>query len=116
MRAVPTTPYTGPRPSPARPWAPWVVAAAGVIALSNAAQCGLNLLERHYQQQRTTTSPPSVEQVRAALNTLKVLGTISVIAVLVWFVLAIIWGNQRRPKARLRSHGEESVEPALRRV
>src|SRR3954447_18535989 len=108
MRAVPTTPYTGPRPSPARPWAPWVIAAAAVLALSNAAQCGLNLLERHYQQQRTTSSPPSVEQVRAALDTLRVLGTIILISALVWLILAIVWGNQRRPRARVRSHVEGS--------
>ena len=110
------TPYAGPRPSPARPWAPWVIGGAVVIAVSNAAQCGLNLLERHYQQQRLSPHPPSVDQVRAAVNAVRVLGTLTAIVVLAWLIVAILWSNHRRPRARLRAFGESSVEPALRTV
>ena len=95
------TPYAGPRPSPARPWAPWVIGGAVVIAVSNAAQCGLNLLERHYQQQRLSPHPPSVDQVRAAVNAVRVLGTLTAIVVLAWLIVAILWSNHRRPRARL---------------
>jgi hypothetical protein len=110
------TPYTGPRPSPARGLAPWVLAASAAIALSNAVQCVLNLLERSYQQRRYTANPPSADQVRTAINTIKALGGITSVVVLVWFILALVWSSHRRPRQRLRQAGEQSVEPALRKI
>jgi hypothetical protein len=110
------TPYIGPRPSPARPWAPWVIGGAALIALGNAAQCGLNLLERHYQQQRGTSHPPSLDQVRAAVNAIRTLSTLTAVLLVAWLILAIVWSKQRRPRARLHAFGESSVEPALRSV
>jgi hypothetical protein len=116
MGVATMAPYTGPRPSPARGLAPWVLAASAAIALSNVAQCALNLLERSYQQRRLTTNPPSAAQVRAAINTVKALGTITTLVALVWFVLVIVWASHRRPRQRLRHAGESAVEPSLRTV
>jgi hypothetical protein len=93
-----------------------VIGGAALIALSNAAQCGLNLLERHYQQQRVTLHPPSPDQVRAAINAVKALSTLTAIILLAWLVVALLWANHRRPRARRRAFGESSVEPALRTV
>jgi hypothetical protein len=93
-----------------------VIGGSAVIAVSNAAQCGLNLLERHYQQRRLSPHPPSVDQVRAAVNAVRALSTLTAVVVLAWLIVAILWANHRRPRARLRASGESSVEPALRTV
>ena len=108
--------YTGPRPSPARPWAPWVIVTSAASAIGNAAVCVLNLIERHSQQQRLTGTPPSVAHIQHTLNTIHAFTSFDLIASTAFVVAGVVWSLRRRPKTRLKRDGETAVEPALRKV
>jgi uncharacterized protein DUF2510 len=114
--ATATSVYTGPRPSPARAWAPWVVVTSSVTAALAAAQCVLNLVERHYQQRRLSASPPSAAQIRHTLDLIQTTRTLSLLSATAFLVVAVVWSFKRRPRARLKAEGESSVEAALWRV
>jgi len=108
--------YTGPTPSPARAWAPWVVIASGVAAIANAVVFVLNLVERHDQQQRLTSDPPSAQDIRSTMDSIRTFSMVALIAAAAFLVVGIIWSMRRRPRDRLHLEGESAVEPALRRV
>ena len=108
--------YTGPCPSPARTWAPWVVATCGVLAVGNAGEAVLNFVERHYQQQRLTGHPPDAAQIRGTLNAIHLVSNVVTIAAIVFLVVGVTWSRKRRTKDRLALGGEAAVEPALRRI
>ncbi len=108
--------YAGPRPSPARPWAPWVIATSAAAAFGNAAVCVLNIVERHYQQQRLTSHPPSPQRIHHILNAIRAFTTFDLVAALAFLVVGVTWSIKRRPRTRLKREGEAAVEPALRRV
>jgi hypothetical protein len=108
--------YTGPIPSPARAWAPWVIVTAAAAAFGNTIVCVLDLMERHYQQQRLTAHPPSVERIRHTIQTIHTVSNLTVVLVIVFAGVGITWSTKRRSKARLRQVGERGVEPALRSV
>jgi hypothetical protein len=108
--------YTGPIPSPARRWAPWVVVSGLVILVGNAAQFVLNVMERGYQQDREHGVPPSVATVKDTLDQLHRIGGYTTIAVVVFLVLAVIWSRQRSSHARIAQYGVDGVEQSLRSV
>jgi hypothetical protein len=114
--ATATSSYTGPRPSPARVWAPWVVVTSSVTAALAATQCWLNLVERHYQQRRLTLSPPSAAQIRHTIDLIHTMRGLSTLSSTAFLVVAVVWSFKRRPRARLKAEGETSVEAALWRV
>jgi hypothetical protein len=108
--------YTGPIPSPARRWAPWVVILGIVVMVGYAAQFVLNVIERGYQHQRETGSTPDAAKVHDTLNRLHQFGGYTTIAVIAFLVLVLIWSNQRTSRARIARLGEDGVEPSLRWV
>ena len=108
--------YSGPRPSRARRWAPWVVAVSAGLALCNVAMLVLNLVERGYQQQRISGSPPPSECIRETLDSLHTIGNVSSVAALAFLVLGVTWSAKRRTRARVAEEGETGVEPRLRSV
>jgi hypothetical protein len=108
--------YTGPIPSPARVWAPWVIATSAAAALGNAVVFVLNLVERHYQQQRMTPNPPSPDRIRHTIQTIHAFSSFALIAAIAFGVVGITWSVKRRSKARVKQVGESGVEPALRSV
>jgi hypothetical protein len=108
--------YTGPRPSPARRWAPSVIAVSAVLVICNVVMLVLNLVERGYQQQRVSGSPPSPERIREALDSLHTVGHVSEVAALAFLVLGVIWSAKRRTRARAAREGETGVETRLRSV
>ena len=109
-------PYSGPRPSPARAWALWVLVTAAACGLGNAALLVLNLVERHYQQQRLAGHAPSVTRIRDTLSMIHTFANLTLIAALAFGVLAIFWERKRRPRKRVARDGESGVEPPLRTV
>ena len=108
--------YTGPIPSPAGTWAPWVITTSAVCAFGTAIVCVLDLVERHYQQQRLTARPPSVERIHNTIQTIHAVSNLTFVAAIAFGVVVTIWGVQRRSKARLKQGGESAVEPALRKI
>src|SRR5207245_631933 len=60
--------YWGPRPSPARRWAPWLIVAAAVTVTCDVIRVVLNLVERHYQQQIAAGHSPNRATVRHVLS------------------------------------------------
>jgi hypothetical protein len=108
--------YTGPCPSPARAWAPWVVVTSGVLAVGNASAAVLNFVERHYQQQRLTGHPPDAAQIRGTLHAIDLLSKVMIIAAIAFIVVGVTWGQKRRTNGRIALGGEAAVEPALRRI
>ena len=108
--------YTGPRPSRARPWAPWVIVTSALASAANAVVCGLNLVERHYQQQRLTDNPPSASRIRHTLNAIHAVTSFELLVGAVFVVVGVVWSLRRRSKLRLKREGEAAVEPALRNV
>jgi len=110
------TSYTGPRPSPARVWAPWVILAAAACALGNLVQCALNLTERHYQQRRLTANPPSPDRIRHTISLIHTFSSVTLIGALVFLVVGTTWSVKRRTRARVSQDGEAGVEPRLRDI
>jgi hypothetical protein len=107
---------TGSISSPGAAWAPWVIVTSAAAALGNAIVCGLDLLERHYQQQRLTPHPPSEEHVRHTLQMIRTLSSFTLIAAIAFAVVGITWSVKRRSKARVEQVGEKGVAPALRSI
>ena len=114
--AAETDEYTGPCPSPARAWAPWVVVTSGVLAVGNAGEAVLNFVERHYQQQRLTAHPPDAAQIRDTLHAIDLLSNVILLAAIAFLVVGVTWSRKRRTKGRIALGGEAAVEPALRRL
>ena len=108
--------YMGPIPSPARAWAPWVIVTAAAAAFGNVIVCVLDLTERHYQQQRLTAHPPSVDRIRHTIQSIHALSSFTLIAAIAFAVVGITWSVKRRSKVRVKQVGERGVEPALRTV
>jgi len=107
-------PYTGPRPSPARAWAPWVIVVAAACAFGNAALCVLNLIERRYQQRRLTANPVSVARIRHMISLMHSISVALVFAFLAFLVVWISWSTKRRSRLRVSQDGETGVEPRMR--
>jgi hypothetical protein len=116
LEAAPVTPYTGPRPSPARPLAPWVILFSALLALGNAGQFLFNWLERGYQQQVRALNPPSVERIHNTISKIHTLGTFNLVMAAGYLIVAIMWSFRRRSRTRLNRDGEIGVEPALRNI
>lgn len=116
LRGSSLQPYQGPRPSPARRWAYPLVAFLAVQIICNATLCFLNLRERHNQQLRLTSTPPSASSVNDTLDSIRSIGRISQVAGIVTTVLLIVWILQRRSRSRRQMFGESSVEPSLWRA
>jgi hypothetical protein len=108
--------YTGPRPSPARRWAPWVIVASAVLAVANVVMLVLNLIERGYQEQRESGVPPVTTHIRETLDSLHSIGVFSSVLAFAFLILAVTWSMKRRTKVRLARYGEEGVEATLRSV
>jgi hypothetical protein len=108
--------YIGPMPSPARGWSPWVIATSALTGALAATQCGLNLVERHYQQQRKSPHPPSATQIRNTIHLIHTVGTLTFASAVGFAIVGIVWSAKRRPRARLQRDGEGAVEPSLRRA
>ena len=109
-------PYQGPRPSPARRWVYALVPCVAVALICSATLCVLNLRERHYQQLRLTSTPPSASSVTDTLDSIRSIGRISEVAGIATTVLLFIWILQRRSRSRRQVFGESSVEPSLWRA
>ena len=116
LRGSSPQPYQGPRPSPARRWAYPLVAFLAVQIICNATLCFLNLRERHNQQLRLTSTPPSASSVNDTLDSIRSIGRISQVAGIATTVLLIVWILQRRSRSRRQMFGESSVEPSLWRA
>ena len=110
------TPYSGPRPSPARRWSPWVIIVAAAAAVGSAAQVVLNLVERHLMQQTESGNPPTVAKVRAAVSAIHTADHLTLVAVFAFLVVGVGWSISRRSRPRLARDGESGVEPSLRSV
>ncbi|MDQ1521417.1 MAG: hypothetical protein QOI55_2490 [Actinomycetota bacterium] len=111
-----TVPYTGPIPSPASGFAPWVMLTGGFAALGNLVQLFFNLVERHLQQMVKVGTPPASSRVLDTLATLKTANLLTFLAAAAYVVAVIAWRRRRRPRARLHQYGEQAVEPRLRTV
>jgi hypothetical protein len=109
-------PYFGPRPSPARRVAPWVIAGAVALALSNLALLVLNLIERRLQQRRTSVHPASPKQIHDTLTRIHTVSGVATAVVVAYAVVAVIWEVKRRSRARVAQYGEAGVEARLRVV
>ena len=116
MRTAVLTPYSGPRPSPARVWTPWVLVTASLCGIGNLALLVLNLVERHYQQQRLAGHSPSVARIRDTLSLIHTLATLTLVASIAFLVVGVTWELKRRTRARVARDGETGVEPSLRSV
>ncbi len=107
--------YTGPRPSPARGWAKWLVGACAGVVVSNLVSLVLTLIERHHLQQRLAGGGPSAATFRRTLSAItavsRVAGAFGVAVFIVW----LCWLIARRPKER-RTTGESAVELPLHRI
>jgi hypothetical protein len=108
--------YIGPRPSPARVWAPFVVVLCAVLALGNVLMLALNLVERGYQEQRASGVAPALSHIRETLDSLHTIGEFTSWLSLAFVVVAVIWSVKRRTKTRLAADGERGVEAHLRSV
>jgi hypothetical protein len=109
--------YTGPRPSPAKPWAPWVIATSAILALGNVFTCVLNVIERHNQEQRLHGADAVVTaHIQHTLTAIRTASTFDLIAASAFVVVGVVWSVKRRPRARLKRDRETAVEPALRTV
>ena len=84
--------------------------------ICNATLCVLNVRERHYQQLRLTSTPPSASSVTDTLDSIRSIGRISDVAGIATTVLLFIWILQRRSRSRRQVFGESSVEPSLWRA
>ena len=106
-------PYTGPRPSEARRFAPWVVLTTGLLAFGNVAQAFLNLVERRYQQQVVAGHPPELSTIQDTVSLIRNIGHVLVVLSIAFLVTAVLWASRRRNRARLAQFGESAVEPNL---
>ena len=107
--------YTGPRPSPARVWAKWLIAACAAVVVGNLVALVLTLIERHHLQERLAGNGPSAATFR---DTISAINAVSRIAGGFWLALFVLWLGwlfKRRPKER-RTSGESAVEPPLHRI
>src|SRR5262245_38556349 len=108
------TPYSGPRPSPARRWAPFVILAAVALAFVNAVLLVLNLIERHYQQQRGGGQYVSQSTIHDTVSLIRTVSRLSIAIDVAFLVVAIVWATKRRTRSRLAMGGEASVEASFR--
>jgi hypothetical protein len=106
-------PYTGPRPSEARRFAPWVVLTSGLLAFANVVQAFLNLVERHYQQQVVSGRPPELSTIQDTVSLIRGIGQVMVALSIAFLVTALLWASRRRNRTRLAQFGESAVEPSL---
>ena len=109
-------PYTGPRPSPARRWFPFVMVVSAAAALGNGAQLVLNLNERRLQVQRKSAHPPSSATIRRAISAIHTVSGLTTAAVVAFVIVGLIWEFRRRNRSRVARDGESGVEMRLRTV
>src|SRR3954468_3966169 len=109
-------PYFGPRPAPARRWAPWGIPTSASLALANAALFLLNRIERDLQQHRTSRTPPSAAEVHDTLVRIQRVSQLVILLTIVFLVVTIGWEIKRRSRTRVALHGETGVEARLRTV
>jgi hypothetical protein len=95
-------PHTAVGAPKSRSWASLVIVTATAAAAGNAAQCLVNLVERHYQEQAAAGHRPPADTIRDALDALHVLGTLTLVATLVFFVAACVWSSKRRQRGAVR--------------
>jgi multisubunit Na+/H+ antiporter MnhB subunit len=109
-------PYTGPRPSPARRWAPMLMVAIVVAVLGSAALLVTHLIERSELQRLKSGHSISRTFIdnHDSFNTL--VSRITTAATVVLAVLAFVWTYNRRSSKRLTADGESGVEPPVRSV
>ena len=113
---VAASPYAGPRPSPARRWAPWVMTGGVLFAVADGITAVMNLRERQLQQQRLSGHPPQGYQVHDVLSVITAASRIRLVLVVAVAVVTIGWARARRNRARLQTDGEAGVEPRLFQV
>ena len=114
MDPLPTSmPYTGPRPSPARRWAPVLEVVVGAVVLANVILFVLNLIERHNLTRARAGRPVSHAFFEDTLSTINALNRIVLVLMLAFLALDIVWVNRRRGPGRRREFGETGVEPPL---
>lgn len=106
-------PYTGPRPSPARRWAPALEAVLGAAVITNVLLFVLNLVERHNLARAKALHPVSRAFFDDTLSTLTALNRIILVVMIAFIVLDIVWVNRRRGSKRRSELGDAGVEPAL---
>ena len=105
--------YTGPRPSPARRWVPWLVVVIVVNALASVSLLVTHLIERHLLQRFKaghSISSALIDDLDSFNNVMSRIGTATTIAFL---VLLLVWTYNRRSDRRLKAEGESAVEPPI---
>jgi hypothetical protein len=111
--AAVTMAYTGPRPSPARRWAPALVVMMVAVSLGNAVMFVLNLIERHNLAQAKAGRPVSHVFFDDTISTINAVSRMTVIASLAVAVVGVVWSHKRRAPRRKQQEGESGVEPSL---
>jgi uncharacterized membrane protein len=109
-------PYTGPRPAPARRWAPWTAATAALLVIGNAVLLVLNLMERRLLTQSKSANPPSRAEITDALGRIHTVSVLMTFALLAFVVVGVTWERKRRSRTRVAQDGETGVEARLRTV
>jgi hypothetical protein len=108
--------YTGPRPSPARRWAPWVIATSVGLALCSAVLLVLNLVERDLLDQVASGESSPRSQMHSVLSVIGTTTTVLRVMIVPALIVSVGWAVSRRTRARVSRGGEPSVEPHLLRV
>jgi hypothetical protein len=110
------TAYTGPRPSPAKRWAPALVTLMAIDAVANVVAFGLNLVERHNLERAKSGNPVSRAFLDDTLSTIRALGRISLVVTIGVAIVGVVWSHKRRAPSRKNLGGESAVEPSLHNV
>ncbi|HEY1738115.1 MAG TPA: hypothetical protein VGI86_05365, partial [Acidimicrobiia bacterium] len=108
--------YLGPRPSPARRWAPWVVLGALLTVVADLVAMSFELVERHWQQRLAARNSVSSATIRSAVAHIQDAHNVAVGTAIVTLALWLVWATRRRSRKRVAAHGEVGVERPLREV
>jgi hypothetical protein len=107
------TPYTGPRPSPARRWSAPLIVAMAATALGNVVLLGLNLVERHNLARGKAGHPVSQAFFDDTLSAIRGASRITLGTTIAFAVIGIVWATKRRSRRSLSTRGEQGVEVRL---
>src|SRR5262249_8757244 len=111
--ALASVPYSGPRPSKARRWAPWVVIGFALVSFGNAVQAVLNLVERGYQQDLAAGKHVDPSSVHDTVKTIQSVGRLTALAAFIAVPVFLVWVYKRRSRKLLRLGGEFATQPRL---